>query len=103
MSATPVLEFRGVTAGYAAAIAFHRLASEYFTAMRDRRTAEEGAAVVIALEEAAAVYANALDDLFAHLKTLEQTPAAREELRRTERLRELLRHESQLMGQFKPG
>lgn len=86
---------------WAAALAFHRLASEYFTVLRDRQTGDERAPVVIALGEAATVYANALDDLFAYLTTLEQPPAVPEELRRTGRIRNLLQHESQLMSQVK--
>ncbi|HYG82631.1 MAG TPA: hypothetical protein VD861_19710, partial [Pyrinomonadaceae bacterium] len=90
-----LLKLRSET--YAAA-AFHRAASEYFTALRDGNAADDNAPVVTALEEAAAVYANALDDLLAYLNTLEQTPAVSEELQRTERIRELLRRESQLMS-----
>ena len=87
---------------YAAAIAFHRAASEYFTVLRDRKTADASVPVVVAVEEAAAVYANTLDDLLAHLRPLERTPAIQEELQRTLRIRDLLQHESQLMSQVKP-
>ena len=82
---------------YAAAIAFHRVASEYFMALRDRRPTDESADVVIALEEAATLYANTLDDLLDYLRAAEQTPATREELQRTVRIRDLLRHEMHLM------
>ena len=90
-----LLELRADT--YAAAVAFHRVASELFAALRDRKQGEENNAVLVALEEAATLYANTLDDLLAHLLTLERTPAVREELRRTERLRDLLQHETALM------
>ena len=86
---------------YAAAIVFHRVASELFTVLRDRKATGESAPVVIAVEEAAVIYANALEDLLAYLKTLEQTPPVQEELRRTKRIRSLLQHESQLMSQVK--
>lgn len=87
---------------YAAAVAFHRVASEYFTALRDRSAGGEDSPVLVALEEAATVYDNTLEDLLAHLGTLRPEPAVREEMRRTARIRELLRHESELMGHFRP-
>jgi hypothetical protein len=86
---------------YAATITFHRVASELFTVLRDRKAEDESAPIVIAIEEAAIIYANALDDLLAYLKTLEQSPAVQDELRRTERVRGLLQHETQLMTQVK--
>lgn len=82
---------------YGAAINFHRLAAEYFTALRLGGTADEKEPVTVSIEESATLYMNALDDLLGYLRTLETTPEIEQEIHRIRRMQKLLQQEVRLM------